>query len=139
MTRATTAPPKEHVAIVHAWVAEAILEGRKTIESRFGKDRRPPFGRLSRGDTIYFRVAGGGYAAKCRVKRVESHQYATPDLVADIEARHREHIGGDDRYWSAARRARCITLAHLHRVEAIDEGPDLDRQRGDRRAWFVIG
>ena len=127
------------MAIVHAWVARAILDGEKTIESRFGRDRRPPFGRIARGDTIYFRVAGAGYAVRCTVARVESHEHATPKLVADIEARMRDRIGGDDVYWKKARRARCVTLAHLRNIEAVSDGPSLDRQAGDRRAWFVMG
>lgn len=139
MTPASAAPPREHVAIVHAWVAQAILDGTKTIESRFSRDKRPPFGRIAKGDTIYFRVAGGGYAVRCTVQKVECREAATPGLIEDIESKHRDRIGGDDAYWLAARRARCVTLVHLHRCAAIEDGPTLDRQRGDRRAWFVIG
>ncbi len=136
--KATTAA-REHVAIVHPWVAEAILAGTKTIESRFSRDKRPPFGRIARGEDLYFRVAGGGYAVRASIKKVQCLENLTPTLVAEIENEYRDAIGGDDAYWQAARQARCATLVHLGRCEAVCEGPSLDRQRGDRRAWFVLG
>ncbi|UYV12161.1 MAG: ASCH domain-containing protein [Phycisphaera sp.] len=136
--KATTAV-REHVAIVHPWVAEALLAGTKTIESRFSRDKRPPFGRIAKGADVYFRVAGGGYAVRASVGRVQSWENLTPQRVGEIEAEHRDQIGGDDAYWDAARNARCATLVHLERCEPVSQGPTLDRQRGDRRAWFVLG
>jgi hypothetical protein len=127
------------VAIVHPWVARAILAGTKTIESRFSRDTRPPFGRIARGDVLYLRVAGGGYAVQAKARMVRFLEDLTPDLVARIEAELRDQIGGDDAYWRAARAARYATLVHLGRREAVSDGPSLDRQRGDRRAWFVLG
>ena len=137
-TTAKTTTTREHVAIVHAWVARALLDGTKTIESRFGRDKRPPFGRIAKGDTVYFRVAGGGYAVRAVVTRVQHFEDLSPKRVAELESRHRSAIGGDDAYWASARQARCGTLVHLRRCEAVDHGPELDRQRGDRRAWFVL-
>jgi len=134
----TSTAAGEHVAIVHPWVAEALLAGTKTIESRFSRDRRPPFGRVSTGDAVYFRVAGGGYTVLATVKKVDAYADLTPGLVKEIEAELRQKIGGDDAYWQSARRARCATLIHLHRCKAVRTGPELDRQRGDRRAWFVL-
>jgi len=129
----------EHVAIVHPWVAQALLSGTKTIESRFSRDKRPPFGKVVRGAKVYFRVAGGSYALRASVTQVQSLDNLTPELVSEIEAEHRNQIGGDDAYWEAARKARCATLVHLGRCEPVNKGPSLDRQRGDRRAWFVLG
>ncbi len=130
---------RQHVAIVHPWVARALLDGTKTIESRFSRDKRPPFGRVAKGAEVYFRVAGGGYAVRARVMRVQCLEHLTPERVAQLEAEHRARIGGSDAYWQTARAARCVTLVHLRRCEPVDEGPILDRQRGDRRAWFVLG
>ncbi len=129
----------EHVAIVHPWVIDALLAGEKTIESRFSRDKRPPFGRIEKGHRVYFRAAGGGYAARARVARVQCLEGLTPKHVAEIEAERRDDIGGDDAYWSSVREARCVTLVHLAGCEAVGDGPSLERQRGDRRAWFVLG
>lgn len=130
--------PGQHVAIVHQWVAHALLDGTKTIESRFSRDKRPPFGRVARGAEVYFRVAGGGYAVRSRVASVKYIEGLTPKRVARLEAEHRASIGGDNAYWLAVRSARCVTLVYLEGCQAVDAGPALNRQRGDRRAWFVL-
>lgn len=124
---------------MHPWVIDALLSGEKTIESRFSRDKRPPFGRIEKDHRVFFRAAGGGYAARARVSRVQCVEDLTPELIDEIEADHREVIGGDDAYWEAVRHARCVTLVHLTDCEAVSQGPSLDRQRGDRRAWFVLG
>lgn len=136
-----TAPPatREHVAIVHAWVARALIEGHKTVESRFSRDRRAPFGRIGVGDTVYFRVAGGTYAARALVERVLCEDGLTPRRVRAIEVLHRASIGGDDEYWRMVRGARCVTLLWLTGCCGVESGPFLERARGDRRAWFVLG
>lgn len=128
----------EHVAIVHPWVIDALLTGQKTIESRFSRDKRPPFGRIKKGHCVYFRATGGGYEARARASRVQCLEDLTPRLVDQIAAEHRDRIGGDDAYWEGVREARCVTLVHLTGCEAVSHGPSLDRQRGDRRAWFVL-
>ena len=130
---------REHVAIVHPWVADTLLAGKKTIESRFSRDRRPPFDRVAKGELVHFRVTGGGYAVRAVVARVECHELLTPDHVKQIETNWRPLIGGDDAYWLAARTARCATLIHLRDCVGVETGPRLERQPGDRRAWFVLG
>ena len=133
----STTATREHVAIVHPWVAEALLAGEKTVESRFSRDRRPPFDRVVRGDTVYFRVTGGGYAVRAVVDRVECHEALTPAQVEQIESELRSRIGGDDAYWESARAARCATLVHLRDCIGVETGPQRDRQPGERRAWCV--
>ncbi|NRA57268.1 MAG: hypothetical protein HRU13_04015 [Phycisphaerales bacterium] len=134
----STTATREHVALVHPWVVDALLAGKKTIESRFSRDRRPPFDRVAKGDVVHFRVTGGGYAARAVVAKVECHDSLTPEKVLQIESDLRSSIGGEDEYWQAARSARCATLVHLVQCVGVEAGPRLDRQPGDRRAWFVL-
>ncbi|MEO1007241.1 MAG: hypothetical protein AAFX79_01610 [Planctomycetota bacterium] len=133
----TARPPRGHVAIVRPWVADAILGGSKTIESRFSRTRREPFGCLEIGEQVYFRVTGGGYVLRASVVDVASYEGLDAAAVADIEANHRAAIGGDDAYWEVARRARFATLAWLGDIHRVSTGPPLHRRPGDRRAWFA--
>ena len=48
-----------HLAILYPVWIELILDGSKTIESRFSKVRCAPFGKVSTGDTVYLKVSGG--------------------------------------------------------------------------------
>jgi len=128
-----------HVAIVRPWAADAIERGDKTIESRFSRSRREPFGRVRPDDVVYFRVVGGGYRLRARVARVRSFADLLPEDVARLEARYRGAIGGDEAYWERAAAARFATLLWLADVGPRSRGPELPRRKGDRRAWFSLG
>lgn len=49
---------------------DAILEGKKTIESRWYKTKRSPWNMISEGETVYFKDTGGPVRAKATVKTV---------------------------------------------------------------------
>lgn len=51
--------PKTHLAIFTQPYLDLILEGKKTIESRFSMDRRAPYGKVSTGDIIIMKESGG--------------------------------------------------------------------------------
>lgn len=73
-----------HVAIMKkSWgLIPKILSGEKTIESRWYQTRRAPWGKVNKGDTIYFKNSGEPVAAKAEVSRV--YQFEVTD-IADIK------------------------------------------------------
>lgn len=60
-----------HVAIMKkSWgLTEKILLGEKTIESRWSQTKKAPFGRVKKGDTIYFKE-GRLVSLKAKVSQV---------------------------------------------------------------------
>jgi hypothetical protein len=132
-----------HVAIIH----RAILAGRKTVEARLSRDRREPFGRIARGDEIFFKIAGGGFCAVARVARVLSVSGLTPDGVRALRRRVEGMVLGGPGFWSRRRRARYATLIWIEEVRQIrgvprgdGGGPDYEaaRRRRPRAAWHVL-
>ena len=61
-----------HVAIMKkSWgLIPKILSGEKTIESRWYKTRRAPWGKVHRGDIIFFKNSGEPVAARAEARRV---------------------------------------------------------------------
>ncbi|KKQ35404.1 MAG: hypothetical protein US51_C0006G0001, partial [Microgenomates group bacterium GW2011_GWA2_37_6] len=49
----------KHLAIFKGDGAEKILTGKKTIESRFSKNKIAPYGVVSAGDLVYMKLSGG--------------------------------------------------------------------------------
>ena len=47
---------KKHLAIFKGKAGDAILSGKKTIESRFSKVKNPPFGVIGSGDLVYIKT-----------------------------------------------------------------------------------
>jgi ASC-1-like (ASCH) protein len=92
----------DHVAIMSkaSGFIEKILSGHKTIESRWYATRRPPWGRVHAGDTVYFKYSGGaGERVKVRatVDRVQQFENIDQDGAGQsILDQYAAHIFGAD-------------------------------------------
>lgn len=92
----------DHVAIMSkaSGLIEKILSGHKTIESRWYATRRPPWGRVHAGDTVYFKYSGGaGERVKVRatVDRVQQFENIDQDGAGQsILDQYGAHIFGAD-------------------------------------------
>lgn len=62
----------DHVAIMNSKIAsiDDILSGKKTIESRWSKNKVAPWGKVHPNDVIYFKRSGGNVFAKADVEKV---------------------------------------------------------------------
>lgn len=65
-----------HVAIMNSKIAsiDDILSGKKTIESRWSKNKVAPWGRVHPNDVIYFKQSGGSVLAKAEVEKVRQFE-----------------------------------------------------------------
>jgi len=67
-------PHKIHLAVFVEPFLTFVLEGRKTVESRFSIHRRPPFGCVRSGDLVLIKESGGPIVAMAEVSRVWYYQ-----------------------------------------------------------------
>ncbi len=63
---------------------DKVLDGRKTIESRWYKNRTAPWGKIKKGDTIYFKDSGGPIRARAEVKKVKFFENITINIAKEI-------------------------------------------------------
>lgn len=125
-----------HVAILQKPYLDALLHGRKTIESRLTRTAQPPFGQVEVGDRIYFKRSGGAFAVTARAARVHSHDNLTPAAIGRLRQRFNHAVGGDAAYWRSKREARFATFIELRDVQPIDVGPPY--RKSAYKAWFVL-
>ncbi|HTH55702.1 MAG TPA: ASCH domain-containing protein, partial [Cyclobacteriaceae bacterium] len=57
-----------HLAIFVEPFLQFLLDGKKTIESRFSINRCPPFNKVAKGDLLLIKKSGGPIVAICTVK-----------------------------------------------------------------------
>ncbi len=92
--------PQDHVAIMRrSWkLIEKILAGEKTVESRWFKHRGCPWGKVSVGDTIYFKDSAGPVRAKARVTKVLQFESLNTKATRKILERYgRVDLGFSDK------------------------------------------
>lgn len=109
---------KEYIAIVAPETALKILRGEKTIETRFGRNRKPVASNTQIGDIIYFKAKGGDIVLRCEASAVVNHEL-NYSKVADLESELWESVHGKIRnadYWESHLDSKFLTLVHLSNV-----------------------
>lgn len=61
-----------------------ILDGTKTIESRWYKNKSAPWNKINSGDTVYYKNSGGLATAKAEVSKVLQFEGLTQDKIKEI-------------------------------------------------------
>lgn len=128
--------PAVHIAIIDTPTAARLLAGRKRVESRFSRRRRPPYGRVLVGDRIYFKVAGGQVIGHSFAKRVVQFAHLTPTLVDSLHSRYNRAILAPPAYWAARRDCRFAVLIWLTGFTRRASRLKIPRQYGN--GWVLL-
>jgi len=124
-----------HLVILREPYLSRILSGQKRIESRFARDRRPPFARVNAGDILLLKRAGGSLVGLALVKHVISRAL-TPDVLDEIRHNYAADLAIDDpHFWQMQLHKRYVTLIWIDEVYPLSPIPLSHR---DRRGWVVI-
>lgn len=124
-----------HLVILKQPYLNAILEGRKRIESRFTKTRRYAFGRVEAGDKLFLKVSSGPVCATASVAAVKNFENLTPEKILELKQQYNHDISGGEDYWRSKMDCRFGFLVWLEDVEPI-EPVRIDKK--DWRAWVVL-
>jgi len=124
-----------HLVILKKPYLDAILDGRKQVESRFSRVRGPAFGRVLVGDRLFLKVSSGPVCATARVAAVENFQDLTPQKMIELKQQHNRYILGSDEYWRSKRSSKFGFLAWIEDVRRIEP---VRISKKDWRAWVVL-
>lgn len=112
----------------------AILDGRKTIESRFGVHRCAPFDRVRAGDFILLKRSGGPVVGIALAGGTAYYEL-DPETLEGIRERFATQIFAEnDEFWVARADKRFATLIEIDAVTKIDT---LSIDKRDRRGWVT--
>jgi len=125
-----------HVAIVDARAAQGLLKGRKRVESRFARRRRLPYGRISVGDLVYFKLSGGTIIGHSTALRVHQFDQLTPGAIDRLRCRFNRRIHAPASYWQARRHCRYGVLIWLSGFTARLTALAVPRQYGS--GWVLL-
>lgn len=84
----------DHVAIMKkSWnMIPKIVSGEKSIESRWYKTKRLPWGKISPGDTVYFKNSGEPITAKAIVSKIFQFEIKDTAHAEKIIAKYGKNI-----------------------------------------------
>jgi ASC-1-like (ASCH) protein len=124
-----------HLVILKKLYLDAILDGRKQIESRFTRTKREPFGQILPGDKLFLKISSGPVCAVATVAAVKAFENLTPAEITIIKRDFNRFIAADDQYWHSIADCRFGLLVRLKDVEPIEP---VRIHKKDRRAWVIL-
>lgn len=124
-----------HLAVMRAPYLQLLLNGDKTIESRFSVNRIAPFEDVSTGDVLALKQQSGPVVGLCVVEHAAFYELDPPTwrLLRDQFAR--SLCAEDDDFWAArehARYATLMTVVHAHWIDPVRV------KKRDRRGWVAL-
>lgn len=124
-----------HLVILKRPYLEAILAGRKQIESRFMNTKRNHFGQVTPGDKLFLKLSSGPVCATATAAAVKTIENLTPEQIFELKEQYNHLIGGSDEYWRS--RANCkfgflVWLKDVQPIEPVRIG------KKDWRGWVVL-
>jgi ASC-1-like (ASCH) protein len=126
---------KYHLVILKKAYLDSIVEGGKTIESRFLKVNKAPFGQVSVGDVLFLKESSGPVVGRAAVKAVEFFDDLSPEKIVGIKERYNHLIGGSDEYWQERSGCRFGVLVWLGGAERMEP---VRITKKDWRGWVVL-
>ncbi len=124
-----------HLVILKKPYLDAILEGRKTIESRFYRTRHRWLSQISAGDKLFLKASSGPVMATATVAEVRLFDNLNPRQIAGLKEKYNQQILGDEQYWEEKANSRFGILVWLKDVNLITPR---NIRKFDWRAWVVL-
>jgi ASC-1-like (ASCH) protein len=124
-----------HLVILKKPYIDAILAGRKTVESRFYQTKHKWLSQISAGDKLFLKASSGPVMATATVADVKLFDNLTPRQIAELKKQYNQHIIGDEQYWQDKMNSHFGVLLWLKDVRQITPRCIT---KYDWRAWVVL-
>jgi hypothetical protein len=124
-----------HLAIFREPYLSYVLDGSKSVESRFASIRVAPYGQVYTGDIVLLKRPGGPTIGLCVITKVwfysldvDSWNYIRDEFSERLRAQ-------DPEFWEERKHASYATLMQLGSVRSIQP---VNIPKRDRRGWAVL-
>ncbi|MBK7534008.1 MAG: hypothetical protein IPI49_01290 [Myxococcales bacterium] len=125
-----------HLAVLVEPFLGYVLDGSKTIESRFAIRRLAPYGHVHAGDVVLLKAASGPVAGICAVEETWFFQLNC-ERVASIRKEFGKAMRADTpAFWEQRKAAAFASLMRVGKVRALPKPMACPKR--DRRGWVVL-
>lgn len=135
MARDGQTPCNIHLAVCREPYLKFMMEGRKTVETRFAKRCCAPFERVADGDIVLLKRSAGKVVGVCIVKKVWFYKLDHGSLDSIRQLFGPAICAADETFWEDRKSAAVATLMLIEHVTPIQ---DVNIVKRDRRGWVVF-
>lgn len=123
-----------HLAVMVEPFLSYILEGKKSIESRFSKYAIAPFCQIGTNDLVLLKLTGGPVVGCFTTDSVEFVKLNEREFVR-LRRSYSNAICADDDFWKTRTDKSYATLIGVRDVQEL---PRTRVAKSDRRGWIVL-
>jgi len=132
----------DHVAIMKkSWnLLPKILSGEKTIESRWYKTKGEAWGKVKKGDMVYFKNSGEPVGLKAEVAKALQFENLKLAMIREIMKKYGKEIGLSDfhGFYQWAKDKKYCVLIFLKDVREVEAFSINKAGFGLVRAWLTV-
>jgi hypothetical protein len=123
-----------HLAVLIEPYLTFILDGRKTVESRFSVRATAPYGCVERGDLVLLKQSGGPVVGAFTASSAWDY-HLDPASWAELRRDFAGALCAQDGFWEERAAAEYATLIRISDVRRL---PPVPVPKRDRRGWVVL-
>jgi hypothetical protein len=123
-----------HLAIFTQPLFQFVIEGKKTVESRFSITRCAPYFQVKKWDVVFVKESGGPVKAIAEVGSVWFYELDDDELET-IKARFGRMLCVNDEFWRSKATCSYATLMCFSKVRSVEP---VECDKKDRRGWVVL-
>ena len=129
-------PFSVHLAVLLEPYLGFILDGSKTVESRFSKNRVAPYRAVEQGDVVLLKKSSAhAISGVCLVHRVWFYRLDA-DSWSHIRGAFTKALRAEDpSFWEHRKSAQFASLMRISEVQVL---PPIEVPKRDRRGWVVL-
>jgi ASC-1-like (ASCH) protein len=134
----------DHIAFMQkSWgLTKKIVTSQKNIESRWYNVKYAPWGRISPGDTIFFKNSGEPVTIQVEVEKVLYFSELTSDRVQTILEHYGKDLGIDEpdipKFFEMFKHKRYCILIYLKNARRISPFEINKKGFGVMSSWIIV-
>lgn len=128
--------PTLHVGVFIEPYLQLLLDGKKTLESRFSINRTAPYQKVTDGDLLLLKRSGGPIVGICQIAHAWSYEL-DPAAWDTLKTQHARALCiQSPAFWEQKRHANYATLMQVRHARAVE--PAIAFVKSDRRGWVTL-
>lgn len=135
LTTSNSAQFALHLAILVEPYLQFVLDGKKTVESRFSTRRFAPYRSIDKGDIILLKRSGGPIVGMCLVDYAWFYRLDPRSWQTIKEGFTNALCAQDPTFWKDRESASYATLIRIQHVRSI---APIKWVKRDRRGWVIL-
>lgn len=96
-----------------------MLDGKKTIESRFSRNRISPYNNISKEDVVIVKQSSGDILAYFTIKEVLFYDFSKFS-IAEVKIKYNKQLCVDENFWIAKKNSNYATLIFIDKIVKLE-------------------